>query len=81
MSQRCCSVHGRSSSGASGLVGGPLRSCLTAIWYIYDTTFGAQMNYGKGAAAAYGTFLFILVFSLAAFIVMKILGRKDGDEK
>lgn len=70
-----------SSSGASGLVGGPLRSCLTAIWYIYDTTFGAQMNYGKGAAAAYGTFLFILVFSLIAFVIMKILGRKDGDEK
>ena len=68
-----------SSSGASGLVGGPLRSCLTAIWYIYDTTFGAQMNYGKGAAAAYGTFMFILVFSLIAFAVMKLIGRKDRD--
>ncbi|MFT3985134.1 MAG: sugar ABC transporter permease [Lachnospiraceae bacterium] len=68
-----------SSTGASALVGGPLKSCLTAIWYIYDTSFGSQMRYGKGAAAAYGTFLFILVFSMAAFIVMKIIGRKDRD--
>ena len=49
-----------SSSGGSGLMGGPLKSCLTAIWYIYDTSFGSQMRYGKGAAAAYGTFLFTI---------------------
>lgn len=70
-----------SSTGASSLVGGPLKSCMTAIWYIYDTSFGSQMRYGKGAAAAYGTFMFILIFSLAAFIVMKILGRKDREGK
>ena len=69
-----------SSSGGSGLMGGPLKSCLTAIWYIYDTSFGSQMRYGKGAAAAYGTFLFILIFSLAAFVVMKIIGRKSGED-
>lgn len=65
-----------SSVGSNSLVGGPLKSCLTAIWYIYDTTFGSQMRYGKGAAAAYGTFMFILLFSIGAFAVMKFMGRK-----
>lgn len=44
-------------------VGGPERSCLTAVWYLYDTAFGknSMMNYSKGAAIGYLTFVFIMI--------------------
>lgn len=46
-----------------GVVGGPMRSCLTSMWYLYDTAYGTTMHYGLAAAISYGLFLFIGVFS------------------
>lgn len=51
----------------SNILGGPERSCLTAVWYLYDTAFGASSgisNFGYGASIAYGLFLVIILFSL-----------------
>lgn len=50
--------------GAS--IGGPQRSCLTPVWYLYDTAFGASRtaDMGYGSAIAYGLFLCIMVFSI-----------------
>ena len=47
-------------------VGGPQRSCLTPVWYMYDTSFGSSgsANLGMGAAISYGIFLFIVVISI-----------------
>ncbi len=66
-----------STSGGGALVGGPQRSLLTAVWNLYDTSFGTQMQYGKGAAIAYGLFLFILTFSLLGFFITK-RNAKEG---
>lgn len=66
-------------TGGTGVVGGPLRSCLTAVWNLYDTTFGTQMEYGRGASIAYGLFLFILVFSAIMMTILKTTNR-GGDE-
>lgn len=60
-----------SASGTTGTVGGPGRSALTAVWNLYDTSFGTQMQYGKGAAIAYGLFLFILIFSAIGLLLIK----------
>ena len=49
-------------SRVGGVVGGPDRSCLTAIWYMYDTAF-KRFDFGYGAAIAYGLFLIILLVS------------------
>ena len=65
------------SSGSFTAVGGPDRSCLTAIWNLYNTSFGTQMQYGKGAAIAYGLFLFILVFSLMGFLFFHRRGEEN----
>jgi len=51
-------------------VGGPGRSVLTTVWYMYDTAFGTTFHYGKGSAIAYGLFIFIAIFSLVGFKVM-----------
>jgi multiple sugar transport system permease protein/cellobiose transport system permease protein len=64
-----------SSGGSVPAAGGPQRSALTAIWDLYDTTFGTQMQYGKGAAIAYGLFLFILVFSTAVQMIIRIRNK------
>jgi multiple sugar transport system permease protein/cellobiose transport system permease protein len=66
-----------SSGGSVPAAGGPQRSALTAIWNLYDTTFGTQMQYGKGAAIAYGLFLFILVFSIVTQMIIRL--RNKGE--
>lgn len=68
-----------SASGGAGTVGGPQRSVLTAVWNLYDTSFGTQMQYGKGAAIAYGLFMFILVFSIFGLLVIKRKNITGGD--
>jgi multiple sugar transport system permease protein/cellobiose transport system permease protein len=68
-----------SISGGAGAAGGPGRAALTAIWNLYDTSFGTQMQYGKGAAIAYGLFLFILIFSnTVLFIIRRNRSKGDG---
>lgn len=69
-----------SASGAAGTVGGPGRAALTAVWNLYDTSFGTQMQYGKGAAIAYGLFLFILVFSMMLLFLLRG-GKKEKGVK
>lgn len=66
-----------SASGGAGTIGGPDRAALTAVWNLYDTSFGTQMQYGKGASIAYGLFLFILLFSLVALFILKRTNREE----
>lgn len=67
------------SGGAARAVGGPGRSALTAVWNLYDTTFGTQMQYGKGAAIAYGIFLFIVIFTIIGYRVIKGQGKEENN--
>ena len=69
-----------SASGGTAAVGGPGRAALTTVWNLYDTTFGSQMKYGKGAAIAYGLFLFILAFSAVGFHLMRRKGLEGGEQ-
>lgn len=66
------------SGGESAVAGGPDRSSLTMMWYMYDTGFGTNMNYGYAASIAYATFIIIAIF---AFIINMLLDRrgKDGE--
>ena len=66
------------SGGQSAVAGGPDRSSLTMMWYMYDTGFGTNMNYGYAASIAYATFIIIAIF---AFIINMLLDRrgKDGE--
>ena len=66
------------SGGQSAVAGGPDRSSLTMMWYMYDTGFGPNMNYGYAASIAYATFIIIAIF---AFIINMLLDRrgKDGE--
>jgi len=58
--------------------GGPQRSCLTPVWYLYDTAFGGNSasNMGYASVIAYGLFLFILIVSIINY---KISARKGED--
>ena len=66
------------SGGQSAVAGGPDRSSLTMMWYMYDTGFGTNMNYGYAASIAYATFIIIAIF---AFTINMLLDRrgKDGE--
>lgn len=66
----------------SGLVrsaiGGPGRSCLTAVWYLVDTSFGQSTGMpemGYGAAISYGLFIIIAIFSFINYWVL----NRGGD--
>lgn len=61
-----------SRSGAT--LGGPGKSCLTAIWYMYDTAF-KRFDFGYGAAIAYGLFIMILLVSSGS--IRNILKEDD----
>ncbi|MEG1426242.1 MAG: sugar ABC transporter permease, partial [Oscillospiraceae bacterium] len=61
-------------SRSGGLLGGPDKSCLTAIWYMYDTAF-KRFDFGYGAAIAYG--LFILILLLSSGSIKNILKEDD----
>ncbi len=62
-------------SSQNSVMGGPERSCMTAIMYFYDQTFKSSTRLGYGAAVSYGLFLIIVVVSL---IVSKIIDKKEG---
>ena len=65
---------------ASGpMTGGPERSCLTAVWDIYDTAFGSYMKLGRAAAISYGLFAVILIFSLVAYRFFQ--KKEDADNE
>lgn len=58
----------------SSVVGGPMRSCLTVVWYFYDTSFKNNSRYGYGAAIAFSLFIIIAIISL---INVRIMNRKE----
>lgn len=69
-------------SGTLGMasIGGPGRSCLTAVWNLYDTAFGftsGAQRLGYGSAVAYGLFLFIMGVSLINYFLVQ---RKELKE-
>ncbi|SFE53331.1 multiple sugar transport system permease protein/cellobiose transport system permease protein [Paenibacillus catalpae] len=65
-------------ASGSSMVGGPEGSAFTPIWYMFDASFnGSAFKYGKGAAIAYSTFLFIALFSVFG---MKWMNRR-GEEQ
>ena len=63
-------------SSQNSSVGGPGRSCLTAIIYFYDQTFKSSTKLGYGAALSYGIFIVILIVSS---IVSRIVDKKEED--
>lgn len=63
-------------TGALGMasIGGPNRSCLTAVWNLYDTAFGftsGSQRLGYGSAVAYGLFLFIVAVSALNYLFVQ----------
>ena len=62
-------------------VGGPDRSCLTLVWYLYDVAFGngTNLQYGKGAAIGYLSFVLIMIVVFTWNGVQKILAKRRGD--
>jgi len=61
-------------SGQSAIAG-PDNSCLTPIWHLYNLAFGAgSLQFGRGSAVAYATFIFIAVFS---FFGIRVMGRRQ----
>ena len=58
----------------SKAAGGPMRSCLTVVWYFYDTSFKNNSRYGYGAAIAFSLFVIIAMLSL---INVRVLNRKE----
>ncbi|MNZ40083.1 Lactose transport system permease protein LacF [compost metagenome] len=63
-------------ASGSSMVGGPDGSTFTPIWYMFDASFNSSaFKYGKGAAIAYSTFLFIALFSIAG---IKWFNREDS---
>lgn len=69
---------GNSTVGMA-VIGGPNRSCLTAVWNLYDTAFGftsGGQRLGYGSAVAYGLFLFIALMSLVNYLITQRKGQK-----
>lgn len=62
-------------------VGGPDRSCLTIVWYLYDTAFGngTRLQYGKGAAIGYVSFVLIMIVVFAWNGLQRVLAKRRGD--
>lgn len=63
-------------------VGGPDRSCLTIVWYLYDAAFGngTTLRYGKGAAIGYISFVMIMIVVALWNSLQKAIARKRGDD-
>ncbi len=61
-------------SNINSVLGGPGRSCMTAMMYFFDQTFKSSTKLGYGAAVSYTIFVIILVVS---GIVSKIVNKKE----
>lgn len=72
-------LNGWASGGQA--VGGPDRSCLTVVWYLYDVAFGngTKLQYGKGAAIGYVSFVLIMGCVLIWNVVQGVLAKRRGD--
>lgn len=56
---------------------GPVNSCMTAVYYIYDKLVN-QFSYGISAAASFLLFSVILCFTVLGFISAKALNKRYG---
>ncbi len=65
-----------SNSAANAVLGGPERSCLTAMMYFFDQSFKSSTKMGYGAAISYALFMIILIVS---GIVSKVVNRKEEE--
>lgn len=63
-------------SNIKSALGGPGRSCLTAMMYFFDQTFKSSTKLGYGAAVSYSLFIIILA---ASGLVSKVINRKKED--
>jgi len=63
------------TSSSKSLIGGPERSCLTAVWYFYDVSFRSSSRLGYGAAIAFCLFAIIVIMTM---ISNKITGRRGA---
>ncbi|MCD7722441.1 MAG: sugar ABC transporter permease [Clostridiales bacterium] len=63
------------------VVGGPERSCLTVVWYLYDVAFGngTTLRYGKGAAIGYLSFILVMLVVFMWRRVQAVLAKRRGD--
>ncbi|MCR5031299.1 MAG: sugar ABC transporter permease [Lachnospiraceae bacterium] len=61
-------------SSQNSVMGGPQRSCMTAIMYFYDQTFKSSTRLGYGAAVSYGLFVIIMIVSM---IVSRLIDKKE----
>ena len=66
------------TGGQSPVAGGPDRSVLTMMWYMYDTGFGTNMNYGYACSVAYAIFMMI---AIAALIINQVLDKRGNDSE
>ena len=64
------------SNSSNSVIGGPERSCLTAMMYFFDSAFKSSTKLGYGAAVSYGIFVVILIVSL---IISKIVNKGGND--
>ena len=64
------------SNSSNSVIGGPERSCLTAMMYFFDSAFKSSSKLGYGAAVSYGIFVVILIVSL---IISKIVNKGGND--
>ncbi|MDO4337071.1 MAG: sugar ABC transporter permease [Eubacteriales bacterium] len=60
-------------------IGGPGRTCLTPVWYLYYTAFGssATRNFGYASAISYVLFAVIMLFSVIVMIPNLRSVKKD----
>lgn len=56
---------------------GPVNSCMTMVYYIYDKLVN-QFSYGIAAAASLILFLIILTFTALSFLCVRLLDKKFG---
>ena len=56
---------------------GPVDSCLTIVYYIYDKLVN-QFSYGVSAAASFILFLLILGLTVLGFFVSKLINKRLG---
>lgn len=71
-------LTGVTTGGAKALAGGPERSALTMMWYMYDTGFGTKIDFGYSTTIAFGVFVVIVACSAVLF---KVLNGREGDDR
>lgn len=68
------------AGNTSAAIGGPGRTCLTPVWYLYYIAFGnsAVRDFGYASAISYLLFIIIIIFSLVTMIPRMRGIREDG---